>query len=279
MRLVSSASNKKMKSASKQNGFSLVELLVALGIIAALAAIAIPSIKAMQKSFDSTGAESMISSALATARTIAISRQKYAGVRFQKIYDNNNVFDADQYMIFIVFDNADEVTNWICGFVAVDGYKPIKLPANVTVIDKTIASNRLEGEKNCGGNYGEREINSASELSSIACFSDTTTFSIIFSPTGKLAKQDVRCRGRRNLNGEDRVFNEKSNIEAVNPYGMFLEDTGHFSFGIGAETSRKMFYILEKDKFKKMNDIQRWNYLHELKLISINPYTGELIKN
>jgi prepilin-type N-terminal cleavage/methylation domain-containing protein len=266
-----------MKSVAKNNAFSLVELLVVLGIIAALAAIAIPAIKAMQKSYDSTGAESMISTALSTARTIAISKGKYAGVRFQKIYDGNNVFAADQYMTFIVFDNADEVTNWVCGFVAVEGYKPMKLPSNTTVIDKTIAYKRLSGEKDCGEDYGEDKVGS-SELSSVAGFTDTSTFSIIFSPTGKLAKQDVRCRGRLNPKDKDQVFNSKKNIED-NGDGMFLEDTGNHALGIGAENSRKTFYILDKDKFNKMSDSQRWDYVKGIKPCTLNPYTGAIVNS
>jgi prepilin-type N-terminal cleavage/methylation domain-containing protein len=262
----------------KHSAFSLVELLVVLGIIAALAAFAIPAIKAMQKSFDSTGAESMISAALSTARTIAISQQKYAGVRFQKIYDGNNVFDADQYMIFIVYNNADEVTDWKCGFVAVEGYKPMKLPANVEVIDKTIAINRVASEKDCGYNYSEDPLTSG-ELSNIVYFTDTSTFSVVFSPTGKLAIQDVRCRGRQDLNNkDDQVFNTKNNIEKKG-YGMFLEDIGNHTLGIGAESSRKMFYLLDKDKFNKMSDSQRWDYVNGMKPINLNPYTGEIINN
>jgi prepilin-type N-terminal cleavage/methylation domain-containing protein len=256
--------------------FSLVELLVVLGIIAALAAIAIPSIKAMQKSFDSTGAESMISTALSAARTIAISKGKYAGVRFQKIYNGNNVFDADQYMIFIVFDNDDKVTNWKCGFVAVEGYKPIKLPSNTEVIDKMIIPGRSETSCN-QDSYGDRELGSPAELSSVAYFTDTSTFSVIFSPAGKLATQDVRCRGRLDfINKDDQVFNTKDNIETKG-YGMFLEDTGNYTFGIGAENSRKVFYILDKAKFNKMSNSQRWDYVDGLKPCTLNPYTGEIV--
>src|SRR4030043_528748 len=71
-------------------GFSLIEMLVVIGIVAILVALSIPAINVMQRSFNSTGAESMISAALATARTLAISKGQYAGVRFQKAYDVNN---------------------------------------------------------------------------------------------------------------------------------------------------------------------------------------------
>jgi prepilin-type N-terminal cleavage/methylation domain-containing protein len=261
---------------AKHNAFSLVELLVVLGIIAALAAIAIPSIKAMQKSFDSTGAESMISTALSTARTIAISKQRYAGVRFQKIYDgNDSVFTADQYMIFIIYDNDNKATNWDCGYVAVEGYKPMKLPSNIQVIDKMFRSNR--GEQRCNFSYTENGLASASELNNITNFWDTSTFTVIFSPTGKIAINDIKCRGRISLNGKDQVFNTKINIEAANSYGMFLEDYQNEDLGMGLEKSRKTFYILDKDKFNKMTASQRWDYLQSLKPCTLNPYTGQIV--
>ncbi|MFA6175201.1 MAG: prepilin-type N-terminal cleavage/methylation domain-containing protein [Phycisphaerae bacterium] len=118
-----------------KSGLTVVELLVVIGIIAVVVAISLPAFNAMQKSFDSTGAEGMISAALSTARTLAISRQQYVGVRFQTSYDPADVLDEEQYMIFVIFDNTNNY-EWVCGFVAIEGYKPMKLPSNIGVIDK-----------------------------------------------------------------------------------------------------------------------------------------------
>ena len=93
-----------MKTHLPKNAFSLVEILVVMGIIAVLVTIAVPAVRIVMASCQSTGAEYMISSALSTARSIAAKEHRYAGIRFQMAYDANKPFilDRPQYMIFIV---------------------------------------------------------------------------------------------------------------------------------------------------------------------------------
>jgi prepilin-type N-terminal cleavage/methylation domain-containing protein len=258
------------KKRVQKTAFSLVELLVVLTVIAALVALTIPAIKSMQRSFDSTGAEGMISTALSTARTLAIKNNHYAGVRFQKTGDPNNVLKADQYMIFIIFDKANE-RGWVCGFTAVEGYKPIKLPENTDVIDKIIRRDRKVGD-NCGTKIDDANtlVPADLSLSDTNSITDTSTFSIVFSPAGKLVIEKLRC-ARRNTN--DDIFNDL-------PDRMFIEDK-HDDSGIGVENSRREFWIYNREKFEKMTtSTQRMNYLNgpEAKKYYINPYTGELIK-
>ncbi len=269
---VNSVAKNKMDSTVKKSAFSLVELLVALGIIAALAVFAIPAIKTMQKSFDSTGAESMISAALGAARTLAISRQKYTGVRFQKAYNGDNILDADQYMIFIENDN-DIRKNMDYIFRAIQGYKPIKLPANTGVMDLMLFNAEITSDN---------EINENWELT------DTTTFSVVFSPSGKISMHNVEVRNDKggddnDTDSNDQVFNTLPKItHSTNPAGMFLQDYNPRKDGLGREQSRRKFYIYDCEKFKKIDSQKRYTeYLKNIKLkpVSINPYTGEIIKN
>ncbi len=273
-----------MANSIKHNAFSLVELLVVLGIIAALAALAIPSIKAMQKSFDSTGAESMISTALSAARTIAISKGKYAGVRFQKIYDGNNVVNADQYMIFVI-NNAD-VSNVDHLFIAIPGYKPIKLPSNTGVIDKSIRTSISSSEDDTKTeNANERDVVSGdfTNLNLERVMRDTSAFSVVFTPSGKLAIRDIRIRNQKggyrstteSQSGYDKVFNSTDNI-IQNGTGQFVQDD-YADLGLGGEKSRDKLYIYDKDKFNKMSDLQRWNYVQGIKPCTLNPYTGAIV--
>jgi hypothetical protein len=208
----------------------------------------------------------MIGAALSTARTLAIKNGHYAGVRFQKAGDPNNALKADQYMIFIIFD-SNKKTNWVCGFLAVEGYKPIKLPENINVIDKIRRRERTS--QVCGDPFHEDPLAETDLGDDIAVnIADTSTFSILFSPAGKLVIHEVRC-GNKSTN--DEMFNDP-------PTGMFLEDD-HDSLGIGVENSRREFYIYDKEKFEKMTtSSQRMAYLNGLKPVYVNPYTGELIK-
>jgi prepilin-type N-terminal cleavage/methylation domain-containing protein len=266
----------------KRNAFSLIELLTVLGIIAALVAFAIPSIKAMQKSVDSTGAESMISAALSTARTIAISQQRYAGVRFQKAYDGNNPLKGDQYMIFVI--NNPDVSNVDHLFVAIPGYKPIKLPENTGIIDKIIRTSNGTSETDARTENANEKAVIYNYLSSLdRTLTDTSAFSIVFTPSGKVARHDIRIRNQKGdyqpttftQSGDDQVFNSTDNIKKG--LGLFAQDD-YAELGLGGEKSRTIFYLYDRDKFDKMTDnTQRWDYLKDLKPISLNPYTGEII--
>ena len=235
--------------------FSIVEMLVVMGIIAILVAFAIPAINTMQKSYDSTGTESMIGSALATARTLAMSRGQYAGVRFQKAGDPNNALKADQYMIFIVYEEPRKMSNLTNAFRAIDGYKPIKLPENMGVMDMT-------------------DIGLDTDINDDTKLSNATTFSMIFSPAGKLVIHDVRTRNKDGVtdnSSKDDVFNTKNNVTAAPPIGMFIQDSIH-------EPSRNRFVIYDREKFGRLDVNKRYSgYLVNLKIAYVNAYTGELI--
>jgi type II secretory pathway pseudopilin PulG len=279
---------KKKRNLKYKTAFSLVEMLVVAGIIAVLIGLTIPAINALQKSYDSTGADSMISAALETARTLAISNHQYAGVRFQKAY-NSDANNADQYMIFIIFDSNELTgsTGWVCGFVAVEGYKPIKLPSNIGVMDKMVRTSHSSTTPRHCDQVSEHPLAEPNLDDSVAAnldpndnynrnITDISTFSIVFSPAGKLVYHAIRC-GRKST-GDDDVFNTRGNIIAKPPTGRFIQDN-HDDFGIGVETSRTKFVIYDREKFKTMTTgYQRWNYLSGLDVKYINPYTGQLIK-
>ena len=272
------------KNLKQKAAFSLMELLVVITIVASLVALAIPAINAMQKSFNSTGAEGMISAALSTARTLAISRGQYAGVRFQKVYDSAGAPKADQYMIFIIYD-SNKKTNWVCGFVAVEGYKPIKLPANIGVIDKMVRNDYVLPANFCDDIKERPLVNTDLDDSGTNLdpsgnnrnITDTSAFSIVFSPAGKLVSHEIRCGGK---SGNDDIFNTRNKVIANPPTGMFIEDN-HDDCGIGVEMSRREFYIYNRNEFEKLaTGSQRMNYLNGPKTerYFVNAYTGELIK-
>jgi len=274
----------------RKSAFSLIEMLVVIVIIAILVGLAIPAINAMQKSFASTGAEGMISAALSTARTLAIKNGRYAGVRFQKAGDPNNVLKANQYMIFIIYEPSSPGSGITLTtmFRAIEGYKPIKLPENIGVVDKMVRTNNGTSEvaARCES-ANERELIENDLDASILnrTITDTSAFSIVFSSAGKLVIHDVRTRNKNGdyrpttpvLSGYDDVFNSPENI-TVNNTGQFVQDD-YAHFGLGGEKSRREFYIYDRDKFGKMStSTQRCDYLNGLKPVYVNPYTGEMIK-
>lgn len=249
-----------MKVKSRQCGLTLMEMTVVIAVVALLAVFGLPAIRALINSFESEGgAKVMISAALASGRAIAAKEQHYAGVRFQKLYDPNDPdpLNTPQYMIFIVHDPEPEPngTDLANGFRAVEGIKPIKLPDAVGVMEIM-------------------DSNSNSEINEDEEVIDKTTFSIVFSPSGKLVIHDVRVwnrNGKTSNASDDDIFNTVSNIN--NGIGMFVQDEA-----ADEEPSRRSFIVYDKLEFGKLDVNRRWSdYLEYLELIYINPYTGTMI--
>ena len=262
-------------------GFSLSEMLVVISVIVLLIGIGIPAVKQITDSFESSaGLRNVISAALSNARAIATKEQKYAGLRFQQDLDGRG------YMIFIVHDPADAIltiaeiatnpnatgTGLANGFRAVKGLKPVKLPANVGVMDLRVKANYTPAPSIAEGPIvDDIHIDDPCELN------DTTTFSIIFSPAGKLIIHDVRIRnrhGRIDNASPDKIFNTKTNVEAGNT--LFYQDDDEVS--LGQEHSRNSFIIYDKRAFAAGGTDSRWtDYLSGLDVLYINSYTGEII--
>ena len=276
-----------MKAKSRQSGLTLTEMVVVIATIALLVGLGVPAVRAFLNSFESqSGARSMISAALASARAVAAKEQRYAGVRFQKAYQPAGLLKARQYMIFIVHDPDPEPngTDLANGFRAVEGLKPIKLPDSVGVMDFKYRPDSFPPS-------GDGTLDDDSEISNLNVFRDTTAFSIIFSPSGKMVIHDVRVRnrdGRRDISSPrsyDDVFNKKADVEAG--IGMFYQDDYYpvyaatDNLGLGLEPSRRSFIIYEKEKFRRAYEKGRaWSdYLRKLvpEMIYINPYTGTII--
>ena len=267
-----------MRTRSKQSGLTLPEMAVVIATIALLVGFGLPAIRALLNSFEiQSGAKTLISTALASARAIAAKEQHYAGVRFQQ--DSAGI----QYMIFIIHEEPSRMGDLTIGFRAVDGIKPIKLPEKVVVTDLNYNPNLLNPP-------GDGIVDDDVEINNDNVFQDTTSFSIIFSPTGKLVIHDVRVRNRdgktegtetRNISRDD-IFNTRTKItDPIDPVGMFIQDD-YPAFGLWAELSRNSFVIIyEKDKFEQARGMGvAWSgYLQQRApdRIYINSYTGTMI--
>lgn len=273
-----------MTNKRRQSGVTLTEMMIVITIALLMVGLAVPIVNILLNSFESeSGAKSIISSALASARAIAAKEQRYAGIRFQKRYDPNNPIGASQYMIFILHDyNRTGLEN---GFRAVEGVQPIKLPDSIGVMD-------LMYDPNDVSPAGDGQVNSDTEISNAKILTDTTTFAIIFSPSGKIVIHEVQVRNRDSKTAtaglpysNDDIFNRISQIEAG--FGMFLQDDYFAKYkgspvnnlGLGPESSRNSFIIYNTKKFKQAYNSGKpyTGYLNQLKRIYINPYTGTIV--
>ncbi|MCJ7728374.1 MAG: hypothetical protein MUO27_00590 [Sedimentisphaerales bacterium] len=261
---------------------TLPEMTVVIGIAALMVGLTIPAINMLLNSFESeSGTKTIISSALASARAIAAKEQRYAGIRFQKRYDPTNPANASQYIIFIIQD--PEIMAF--GFKAVEGLQPIKLPDAVGVMDLRVRLNH--GISSQAAQDTDDEPVQQSYLDNTVYLDDTTAFSVIFSPSGKMIIHEVRLRNRDgvyqpdnsnpnpNKHSMDDIFNSPSNITNYQ-IGMFVQDD-YAQSGLGSEFSRSSFVIYDKHLFDQMNNSQRYGYLYGLNAVFINSYTGTII--
>lgn len=271
-----------------ESGLTLMEMTVVIATIALLVSLGLPAVRALFNSFKSqSSAQSMISAALASARAIAAKNQRYAGIRFQKADYPEDSLEASQYMIFIVQD--PKIGAYF--FRAVEGLKPIKLPNSIGVMDLTVVAGRnpinptnsVEVRLDDPGLSDQEKDNLIDENHELI---DITTFSILFSPSGKLVIHAIRARNKDGYPdtasntdvSSDDVFNKKAQVDAG--LGMFYQDD-YLGTGLGPENSRNSFVIYETKKFTEAYRRGRvWSdYLSKLarQAIYINTYTGTII--
>jgi prepilin-type N-terminal cleavage/methylation domain-containing protein len=275
-----------MKTESRQSGLTMTEMVLVVAIIALLTSLGLPAVRMLIRSFESSsGATSMISAALASARAIAAREQRYAGIRFQR--DSA----GEQYMIFIVHDFDNTGLN--SGFRAVEGIKPVKLPRTSGVMDMMVRTNHGINSTDATDTLDEplqaQYLDDSNPLNISTdgknrYVRDTVSFSVIFSPAGKLVIRAVRIRNRdgvyrpdntvTNKVSMDDVFNSPVNIAAG--VGRFVQDD-YAELGLGAEPSRNRFVVYDRTEFDKLNALGKYDYLNRLEPVYINPYTGTMI--
>jgi type II secretory pathway pseudopilin PulG len=297
-----------MKTKMKKSGITLMEMIAVVAAVAILTLLSMPAIRSLRKSLISEGAvRSLINSTLASARAMAAKKRCYVGVRFQTAYEYNgdasdlgnenalyahDVLNAKQYMVFIMHKRK-KTNDLLKGFWVLEGVKPIKLPGNFGVMDMRLRTHTGNTDYEAR-TAGDEPIGSDAKIDEDNELQDTTTFTIIFSPSGKLVINEIRSRNKDgwyktyHKDSTDTIFNKLEFVRAievnskyVKNRAMFLQDD-YAPMGLGQEISRRRFIIYEKDKFKQVyeNGSAYTDYLKDLwdtKQIYVNPYTGQLI--
>jgi len=95
----------------RRRGFTLVELMVVIFIIAALAVIAAPAVTAMLRGNAQSHAVNLIRAQLATARSVAISQHRQAGVIFfeeSTYYMPHGSVNTDRTAMQLIVESADQ---------------------------------------------------------------------------------------------------------------------------------------------------------------------------
>lgn len=281
-----------MKTTPKHKGFTLTEQLIVIAGVVILAAIAIPSAKTFLKSFESTdAAKTIIDAALKSARAMAINSHQYTGIRFQiegYPQDRDSLLQANQYIIFVNYnDSIQENSESIDYYKAVRNIEPIKIPRLAGVMD---LRHRLILNDHNRPEYIDINLSNDpdSEFADLWQLRDTTSFTILFSPEGKLVVKNCKMRNRDcfdNNDSYDDMFNTivrmigfLHTIQKSVKNGQFVQDD-YAPFGLGREPSRRGFVVYEKEKLKEaLNAGKAYSeYLEDLEAAFINTYTGTII--
>ncbi|MHC4743273.1 MAG: pilus assembly FimT family protein [Planctomycetota bacterium] len=278
----------------RQTGLTLTEMAVVVAVIALLAGLALPTARVVIESFESgESTMSMINSALASARALAAKEGHYVGVRFQIEYDPSrpDPLTAPQYMIFVIHDSSMMAS----AFRALEGSKPVKLPDSVLVMDLAVRTNHgvtandaedVSEEPLQVGHLDDGVTANLGPDSENIHVTDTCAFSIVFSPSGKVVRHEVRVRNRDDVYRPDNtgtkistddVFNSPINIGSPSiDVGMFVQDD-YAERGLGAELSRYGFVVCDKLMFRNLDALGRFDYLSSLEFECLNPHTGTII--
>lgn len=238
-----------------QPGLTLVEMLVVVGIMAALVGVGLPAVRALLRSFDSEDSvRTMIQTVLSSARAMALEQQRYIGVRFQE--DPN----GHTYMVLITegVDSPVSATK----FKAVGGIRPVRLPDAYGIMDLTVVrkrsltSNDFEEVRLAeSGTLDDAQkdalLNQSKERT------DMATFSVVFSPVGRVVTHVVRVSNKEGQldtkahgseDVQDDIFNKKGTVDRGlsllyqdDYFGQLNNSYG--DLGLGPEPSRQGFVI------------------------------------
>ena len=270
-------SGRRAAGVRRLRGFTLLEMMVVIGLVALMASMALPSIIALFNSGADAQAYNLISAQITAARAKAVLSSTYAGVHVQMADALNDAEDGLlrpelKEMCFsglIVYDSEKKY------FDLIPGMAPQRIPGNIAF---GYASEAVTPPSAGAAGTLEATIgNSASSLFEGAAAENMTkftTFSVIFNPLGAVT---------RFVNGNPIKFNDQS------PIFNDVATTDVARFG-----SKRLWRLVNIDYVQDrygttaitMFDVAEYSsasnkvaYLNEnAQLLPLNVHTGQLYK-
>lgn len=238
-----------------RGAFTMVEMMVVLGVIVLAAGIALPSISALLSAGADKQSYNLISAQIRAARSTAMRNGTYAGVHIQMADgDRNPDLEGVCFTSLVTLESMD--TSYAKFDIAPES-KPERVPGNLAFGD-------LSNEKTqifAGGGNGEFDYKSPTSF---------TTMTIVFSPNGRLVRS-VQGREIRLSPGSDLVTSSgaRTGLWTTNRTSPDASGTQDAEYGTAA------ICMFNYKQFDSAND--KGNYINRNAiLLPINIHTGQL---
>jgi len=226
----------------RRPAFTLVEIVITIGVLVLVATIAMPSVVAIINAGSDNQAYNLLSAQLKGARALAIESQNYTALHVQMAYPATGYEDVCFATIMVLNAAGDK-------FIPADGFGPRRMPGNMAFGD-------LHGVLG-GSPYGP-----------ISDLTDFTTFTVVFNPAGQAVKQ-VKG-GNVELDTTHAIFTEGPTNDPKVELWRSSDATDEL-----AATALTLFDYRE---IKPRSPADRATYLNANgQILAVNVFTGQLL--
>jgi prepilin-type N-terminal cleavage/methylation domain-containing protein len=237
-----------MKPQTQNTGFTLIEILVVLGIIGIVAGITLPGIVQIFSAGAEGQAYSVVNSLLRSARAHAIENSVYTLVHFQPADRSLEEFD-DRWAIYAAvmeWDRDNQV------FTMPKGFEPVAIPGGVGI--GRVSSDFFDDN----GDIKAITDSAAEEF---------VTVNVIFSPEGKVVRRAPTADGKATFDlANGKLFD--GDVRIWSPDSSW----GQESIGVTALT----FFPLTEFMNLTSDSARRYFLGDKAAFTGINLYTGQM---